>query len=122
MKNHDFKEQLKNKLINENQSAAYVQRVKAMVVMEYGDKTPSHLPFTNALRILKYKALKDKQVNSDPVIALSILKGTSPYNNIIKDISYDKLYIIGPPQKLTLIVFTQKTQTSQEYQSMLREV
>lgn len=64
-----------------------------MGVMEYGDKEPSHLPSTNALRILKHKALKDEQINSDPVITLSILKGASPYNNIIKDISYDKFFV-----------------------------
>ncbi|CAI6375455.1 unnamed protein product [Macrosiphum euphorbiae] len=87
------REQLKKKKINENQSPAYVQRVEAMGVMEYGDKEPSHLPSTNALRILKHKALKDEQINSDPVIALSILKGSSPYNNIIRDISYDKFYV-----------------------------
>lgn len=35
------REELKTKLVNENQSAAYVQRVEAKQVMQYGNKEQS---------------------------------------------------------------------------------
>jgi hypothetical protein len=87
------RKELKTKLVYENQSAAYVQRFEAKQVMQYGDKEPSHLMSLNAMRILKYKALKKNQSHSDTIMALSILKGTPPYNNIIHDRSYDKFFV-----------------------------
>lgn len=48
------------KLSKHNMSAAYVQRLEAKQIMEYGDPEPSHLPSLNAVRVMKYKDSKKK--------------------------------------------------------------
>lgn len=45
------------------------------------------------MRILKYKTCKENQLHSYTIMALSILKGTPPFNNFIHDISYDKFFV-----------------------------
>lgn len=61
--------------------------------MDYGNLFPSYIPSLNALGLIKYKTLKNHQLHENPVIALSLLKGISPYNNIIKDIGHDRFFI-----------------------------
>lgn len=92
-KKENHRVRLKRKLANGNQSAAYVQRTEAMSIMKYGDKEPSHLPSKNALRLIKYKALKEDQLSSDPILALSLLKSEASYKEIIRDIAYDKFFV-----------------------------
>jgi hypothetical protein len=61
--------------------------------MDYGDSIPSHIPSLNALRLIKYKTLKKHQMHENPVISISLLKATPPYNNIIKDIGCDRFFM-----------------------------
>lgn len=61
--------------------------------MDYGDLIPSHIPSLNALRLIKHKILKNDQLHENPIISISLLKGTIPYNNIIKDIGYDRFFM-----------------------------
>lgn len=82
-----------DKLIKENQSAAYVQRVEAKDIMHYGEAEPSHIPSKNALRVMKYKANKINRIHEDPITALSLLKASLPYNDIIRDIGYDRFFV-----------------------------
>lgn len=49
------KDNFLKKMLQQNMSAAFVQRSEAREIMEYGDPEPSHLPSLNALRVLKYK-------------------------------------------------------------------
>lgn len=44
-----------NKLIQQNMSASYIQKMEAKRIMNYGDPEPSNLPTMNALRVLKYQ-------------------------------------------------------------------
>lgn len=87
------KEQFLNKMLKQNMSAAYVQRSEARETMEYGDPEPSHLPSLNALRVMKYKENKKNHLNEDPILAVLLMKGMYPYNNIIRDIGYDRLFV-----------------------------
>jgi len=87
------KEQFLNKMLKQNMSAAYVQRSEARETMEYGDPEPSHLPSLNALRVMKYKENKKNHLNEDPILAVLLMKGMCPYNNIIRDIGYDRLFV-----------------------------
>ena len=52
-----------NKIVKQNMSAAFVRRTEAIVLMEFGESEPSHLPSLNALRVLKYKNNKKKQLH-----------------------------------------------------------
>lgn len=74
-------------------SAAYLQRLEAKKKINYGDKEPSHIPTLNALRVIKYKEQKKYHKHNDPILAVSILKGMSPYNTIIHDIGYDRFFL-----------------------------
>jgi hypothetical protein len=42
--------------------------------MEYGDTEPSHLPSSNALRVMKYNNNKNR-LDKDEVLAVTIMKG-----------------------------------------------
>jgi len=44
-------------------------------------------------RLIKHKTLKNYQVHDNPIIAILLLKGTSPYNNIMRDIGHDKFFV-----------------------------
>lgn len=55
-------------------SAAYIQRTEAKQIMDYGDKEPSH-------------------INENGLVSITLLKGTPPYNNIIREIGYDKFFM-----------------------------
>lgn len=87
------REELKNKLINENMSASYIQRMEARNIMKFGQKEPSHIPSSNALRVLKSKSLEKENLNKDPIISLSILKQTNNYNSVLRDIGYDRFFV-----------------------------
>lgn len=90
------RDDLKNKLIKENMSASYIQRMEAKEIMHFGEKEPSHIPTLNSLRILKSKALQKENLHKDPIISISILKQTNHLNSTIRDIGYDRfLFIIG---------------------------
>jgi hypothetical protein len=82
-----------DKLLKQNMSAAYVQRLEAKKIMEYGDVEPSHIPTLNALRVMKYKENKKNRLNDDQILAITIMKETSPYNNILRDIGYDRFFL-----------------------------
>lgn len=58
-----------DKLLKENQSAAYVQRVEAKDIMQYGEAEPSHIPSKNALRVMKYKVNKRNRIHEDLITA-----------------------------------------------------
>jgi len=89
-----------DKLLKQNMSAAYIQRLEAKQIMEYGDPEPSHLPTLNALRVMKYKENKKNRLDEDQILAITIMKGSSSYNNILRNIGYDRFfYIIGLLQK-----------------------
>jgi hypothetical protein len=62
------RDELKNKLLKENMSASYIQRMEAKEIMHFGEKEPSHLPTLNSLRILKSKAW-----------VLNLLRSTPPF-------------------------------------------
>lgn len=81
------------KLVNEKMSAVMLQRSEADVLMEFGDKEPCSLPTSNALRIVKCRAIKDQRENDDPVLALCRMKHMHPYQNIIKDVGYDRFFV-----------------------------
>ncbi|CAI6376027.1 unnamed protein product [Macrosiphum euphorbiae] len=87
------RDELKNKLLKENMSASYIQRIEAKEIMHFGEKEPSHIPTLNSLRILKYKALQKENLHKDPIISISILKQTNNLNSTIRDIGYDRFYI-----------------------------
>jgi len=90
------RDELKNKLIKENMSASYIQRMEAKGMMHFGEKEPSHIPTLNSLRILKSKALQQENIHKDPIISISILKQTNNLNSTIRDIGYDRFsFIIG---------------------------
>lgn len=86
-------DELKNKLLKENMSASYIQRMEAKEIMHFGEKEPSLIPTLNSLRILKSKALQKENLHKDPVISISILKQTNNLNSTIRDIGYDRFFI-----------------------------
>lgn len=85
--------ELKGKLTKENMSASYIQRIEAKDKMRFGQKEPGHIPSLNALRVLKSKELQKADLHSDPVISVSILKQTSNYKSVIRDVCYDRFFI-----------------------------
>ncbi|KAF0717390.1 jerky protein-like, partial [Aphis craccivora] len=87
------KEDYINKLKTQNMAAAYIQRTEAKKVKDYGDNEPSHIPSLNALRLIKHKSLLKDHIHENPLISISLLKGTPPYNNIIREIGYDKFFM-----------------------------
>lgn len=87
------KEDYINKLKTQNMAAAYFQRIEAKKIMDYGDNEPSHIPLLNALRLIKHKSLLKDHIHENPLISISLLKGTPPYNNIIREIGYDKFFM-----------------------------
>lgn len=89
----DKRDNFLTKMLQQNMSAAYVQRSEARELMKYGDSEPSHLPSLNALRVMKYNESKKIRLNEDPILAILLMKGISPYNNIIRDIGYDRFFI-----------------------------
>lgn len=74
-------------------SVLYLKRSEASSVINFGKLEPSHMPSLNTLRVMKYKSKKENQLHSDLIIALSLLKSLSSYNNIIKDISYGRFFV-----------------------------
>jgi len=70
-----------------------VRRSFAKDLMNFGEKKPSHLPSMNALRVLKCKTIKQRLHNDDPIIALFIIKNTSPFKDVIQDIGYDHFFL-----------------------------
>lgn len=84
---------LARKLVKENKSALYIRKKFARKNMEYNEKEPSLLPTANALRCMKYKENKAKQIDEDPIRALCLLKGEPFYKGIIRDICIDRFAI-----------------------------
>lgn len=83
-----------DKLMSDKMSGAMLRRCEANDLMKFGDKEPCILPTSNALRIIKCKAIKDQQDDDDPVLALCKMKrDIQPYLNIIKDIGYDRFFV-----------------------------
>lgn len=78
----------------QNIFALYSKRSEAKSVMNFEKLEPSRLPSLNALRVMKYKSKTEIQLHSDPIIALSLLRSSSPYNSIIKDIGYDCFIVL----------------------------
>jgi hypothetical protein len=74
-------------------SASAARRLEANKIMNFGDKEPSHLPTSNALRIAKCRELKQGREDNDPVLAICTMKNINPYINIIKDIGYDRFFV-----------------------------
>lgn len=74
-------------------SSSYIQKIEAKKIMNYGDPEPSNLPTLNALRVLKYKKKQKDKIHQDPIIALAKLKGSTPYNKIIHEISYEHFFV-----------------------------
>jgi hypothetical protein len=89
----DEKIKFATQLKDQNKSASFIQCTMTISIMDYGDPIPSHIPSLNALRLIKHKTLKNNQVQDDPIIYILLLKGTSPYNNIIRDIGHDKFFV-----------------------------
>jgi len=87
------RDELKNKMIKENMSASYIQRIEAKEIMHFGEKEPSQIPTLNSLRVLKSKALQKENLHNDPIISISILKQTNNFNSTIRDIGYDRFFI-----------------------------
>lgn len=81
------------KMLDGNISASFLQRKEASKLMNFGDCEPSHLPTLNALRLLKHKAYKKSLIDSDPLLAIARLKGSYPFNGIIRDVGYDKFFM-----------------------------
>jgi len=79
-----------SQLIDMNKSPSFIRRNIARHLMEFGDIEPSHLPTSNALRVLKCKPVKK---NNDPILSLSILKNNISYSTIIRDIGYDRFFV-----------------------------
>lgn len=42
---------------------------------------------------MKYKVNKRNRIHEDPITALSLLKASLPYNDIIRYISYDRFFV-----------------------------
>lgn len=82
-----------SKMVTGCKSASYVRREMAKNLMNFGDQEPSHLQSSNALRVIKCKTIKQGLHNDDPIISLFIMKGLSPYNEIILDIGYDRSFM-----------------------------
>jgi len=80
-------------MLTQNMSATYVQRSEARETMEYDDPEPNHLPSLNALRAMKYKENRKNHLVEDPILSILLMKGMSPYNNIIRDIGYDRFFV-----------------------------
>lgn len=81
-------------MINANKSASYIHRNLAKTLMNFGKQEPSHLPSMNTLRVLKCKTIKQGLHNEDPIIALFVMKGISPFNDTIRDIGYDRFFFL----------------------------
>lgn len=71
------------KMIEEKKTPSAIRREEAHLIMDYGDFEPSHLPTLNAMRIIKHKEMKSQRLDENPINALSILKETIPYKNVI---------------------------------------
>jgi hypothetical protein len=56
------------KMVTECKSASFVRREMAKDLMNFSDQEPSHLPSSNALRIIKCKAIKQELHNDDPIL------------------------------------------------------
>lgn len=87
------KENVKRQLVEQGKSASYVQRELVNKLMNFGEREPAHLPSANALRVLKCKTIKQGLHNEDPIIALFIMNGISPFNQAIQDIGYDRFFL-----------------------------
>lgn len=74
-------------------TASFVRREMAKEIIKFDEQEPSQLPSTNALRFLKCKTIKQGLQNDDRIIGLFIMKGLSPYNEIIHDIGYDRFFL-----------------------------
>lgn len=85
--------QHREELINKNMSASYTQKIEANRLMDYGDLEPPHLTTMNALRVMKYKFLQKDRLHPESIMALSILKGTVPYDKLIHEIGYDRFFV-----------------------------
>lgn len=84
-----------NKLVKQNTSSSHIKRTEANQLMNFGECEPSHLPSINALRVMKYKYKKNNQLHCDPIMTLSILKRSTPYDKIIKNIGYDVVTVLS---------------------------
>ncbi|CAI6352262.1 unnamed protein product [Macrosiphum euphorbiae] len=87
------KDEFSNKLIQQNMSASYIQKMESKKIMTYGDPEPSSLPSLNALRVLKYKRRQKDKLHQDSILALALLKRIAPFNQIIQDIGYDRFFL-----------------------------
>jgi len=67
--------------------------MESKIVMNYGDPEPSSLLLFNALRVLKYQKRQKDKLHQDSIMALAQLKGIVPFNQMIQDIGYDRLYL-----------------------------
>jgi len=74
-----------SKMVTDCKSALYVRREMAKNLMNFEDQEPSHLPSSDALRVIKCKTIKQGLHNEDPIISLFIMKGLSPYDEIMHD-------------------------------------
>lgn len=87
------RDEFSNKLIQQNMSASYIQKIEAKKLMNYGDPEPSNLPTMNALRVLKYQNRQKDKLHKDPIMSLAQLKGSAPFNTILHDIGYDRFFL-----------------------------
>jgi len=82
-----------DKIVGGKMSASEARRFEANKIMNFGEKEPSHLPTSNALRIAKCRELKKYREDNDPVLEISKMKNINPFINVIKDIGYDRFFV-----------------------------
>ncbi|CAG9763440.1 unnamed protein product [Ceutorhynchus assimilis] len=62
-------------------------------IMILGEAEPNVIPKSNILRNLKYEERKRNRLSEDPIESVYALKYQHPYNNYIKDIGLDRLFV-----------------------------
>lgn len=108
------KDKVLESMVKDKKSAIATRLEEANKLMNYGDPEPSHLPTLNALRCAKYKVQDEANVDKDIYASLNIAKFTTPYQESIKDIGFNKFYVKywTPSQVNAYREFTKKNKTT----------
>ncbi|CAI6374126.1 unnamed protein product [Macrosiphum euphorbiae] len=68
-------------------------RNEANTLMKEGDAVPAQIPNIGTLRVAKYRAIAATRYDSNPIIAISLMKQSQKFDNSIHDIGFDKFFV-----------------------------
>ncbi|KAF0691063.1 NOF-FB transposable element protein, partial [Aphis craccivora] len=57
------------------------------------DGVPAQIPSTGALRVAKHRSIAATRYDSNPIIAISLMKQSQKFDNSIHDIGFDKFFV-----------------------------